>query len=102
MAAMKNAKSPELYYAYLLHSAAVQRSEAACSALWTLPSRPDVRSQDALQLVTNVLGNPAGEQLAWDFIRQHWRELEKAADPSPALKSSELPAYSATQDCAIR
>lgn len=42
---------------------------------------PDVRSQDALQLVTGVLANPAGQQLAWDFIRQHWSEIEKAGGP---------------------
>src|ERR1035441_8188121 len=42
---------------------------------------PDVRSQDALGLVTSVMGNPAGEQLAWDFIRQRWAEIEKAGGP---------------------
>ncbi len=42
---------------------------------------PDVRSQDALQLVTAVMGNPAGEKLAWDFIRQHWTSMEKAGGP---------------------
>jgi len=42
---------------------------------------PDVRSQDALQLVSTVLENPEGRQLAWDFIRQHWNELEKAGGP---------------------
>jgi aminopeptidase N/puromycin-sensitive aminopeptidase len=41
----------------------------------------DVRSQDALSVVTSVLGNPAGQQLAWDFIRQHWSEIEKAGGP---------------------
>jgi hypothetical protein len=42
---------------------------------------PEVRSQDALQLVTGVLNNPVGEKLAWDFIRQRWPELEKAGGP---------------------
>jgi len=42
---------------------------------------PEVRSQDALQLVTSVLGNPAGRKVAWDFIQQHWQELEKAGGP---------------------
>jgi aminopeptidase N len=40
-----------------------------------------VRSQDALQLVTGVLQNPDGQKLAWDFIRTHWSELEKAGGP---------------------
>jgi len=34
-----------------------------------------------LQLVTGVLANPAGQQIAWDFIRQHWSEVEKAGGP---------------------
>ena len=42
---------------------------------------PDVRSQDALQVITGVMGNPAGEKLAWDFVRQHWTEVEKAGGP---------------------
>src|SRR5258708_31556149 len=42
---------------------------------------PDVRSQDALGVITSVMGNPAGQQLAWDFIRQHWTEVEKAGGP---------------------
>src|SRR6202043_2478195 len=42
---------------------------------------PDVRPQDALGMVTSVLANPAGQQLAWDFIRQHWPEIEKAGGP---------------------
>ena len=37
--------------------------------------------QDALQLVGGVLRNPAGQKLAWDFIRQHWPEIEKAGGP---------------------
>ena len=40
-----------------------------------------MRSQDALQLVVRVLANPAGQHLAWDFIRQHWSELERAGGP---------------------
>jgi aminopeptidase N/puromycin-sensitive aminopeptidase len=28
-----------------------------------------------------VLGNPAGQQLAWTFIRNNWPALEKAGGP---------------------
>jgi len=28
-----------------------------------------------------VLSNPAGQKLAWDFIRQHWTEVEKVGGP---------------------
>ena len=27
------------------------------------------------------MGNAAGERQAWDFIRQHWGEVEKAGGP---------------------
>jgi len=80
MAAMKDAKSPELYYAYFFTLPQFSDPKLLQRTL-DFAISPDVRSQDALQLVTNVLGNPAGEQLAWNFIRQHWTELEKAGGP---------------------
>ena len=80
MAALKTAKSPEEHYRYLFtlpqftDQALLQRTlEFAIS--------PEVRSQDALGVVTSVLANPAGQKLAWDFIRQHWPELEKVGGP---------------------
>jgi aminopeptidase N len=42
---------------------------------------PDVRSQDALSLITSVLQNPAGEKLAWEFIQTHWDAVAKAGGP---------------------
>jgi puromycin-sensitive aminopeptidase len=80
MAAMKDAKSPELYYGYFFTLPQFSDPKLLQRTL-DFAIGPDVRSQDALQLVTNVLGNPAGQQLAWDFIRQHWSELEKAGGP---------------------
>jgi aminopeptidase N/puromycin-sensitive aminopeptidase len=80
MTALKNPKSPEDYYAYfftLPQFTAPQLLERTLN----FAISPEVRSQDALQLVTGVLSNPAGEKLAWDFIRQHWPELEKAGGP---------------------
>ncbi|MGB0034695.1 MAG: M1 family metallopeptidase [Candidatus Acidiferrales bacterium] len=37
---------------------------------------PQMRAQDAPQVIGAVISNPAGRQLAWDFIRQHWTEVE--------------------------
>jgi aminopeptidase N/puromycin-sensitive aminopeptidase len=80
MAGLKNPKSPEEYYLYFFtlpefgDQKLLQRTlEYAVSS--------DVRSQDTLRLITGVLRNPAGQQLAWDFIRQHWPEIEKAGGP---------------------
>jgi aminopeptidase N len=42
---------------------------------------PETRSQDSLLLVAQVMQNPAGEQVAWDYVRQHWAEVEKVGGP---------------------
>src|SRR5581483_9687813 len=76
MAALKNTKSPEEYYNYFFTLTQFGDTRLLQRTL-DFSISPDVRSQDALQLVTGVLENPAGEKLAWDFIRQHWPELEK-------------------------
>ncbi len=36
---------------------------------------PMMRSQDAPQVFGAVLGNPAGRQVAWNFIRDNWTEV---------------------------
>ena len=80
MAALKNTKSPEEYYIYFFTLPQFGDTKLLQRTL-DFSISPDVRSQDALQLVTGVLDNPAGEKLAWDFVRQHWPELEKAGGP---------------------
>lgn len=80
MTAMKNAKAPEEYYTYFFTLRDFTDLKLLERTLEFAIS-PDVRSQDALQLVTGVLRNPAGQELAWNFIRQHWAELEKAGGP---------------------
>lgn len=37
---------------------------------------PAMRAQDAPQVIRAVMSNPAGRQLAWEFVRQHWPEIE--------------------------
>jgi aminopeptidase N len=80
MAAMKNPKSPEEYYMYLFTLPQFGDQKLLQRTLEFAIS-PDVRSQDALGVITSVMGNPAGQQLAWDFVRQHWTEIEKAGGP---------------------
>jgi aminopeptidase N/puromycin-sensitive aminopeptidase len=80
MVALKHPKSPEEYYMYLFalprfgDPKLLQRTLAFAIS-------PEIRSQDSLGLVTSVMRNPAGEKLAWDFVRQHWSEMEKAGGP---------------------
>lgn len=78
--AMKNAKSPEEYYMYF-ESLSDFGNPKLLERTLDYAISPEVRSQDALQLITGVLDNPAGQQLAWDFIRQHWPEVDKAGGP---------------------
>ena len=80
MAALKNPKSPEEYYMYL-YTLTGFRDQKLLQRTLNFAISPDVRSQDSLQVISSVLGNPDGEQLAWDFIRQHWPEIEKAGGP---------------------
>jgi aminopeptidase N/puromycin-sensitive aminopeptidase len=80
MAALKSPKTPELYYTYFYTLPQFSDPKLLQRTL-DFALTPEVRSQDALNLVTGVLGNPAGQQLAWDFIRQHWPEMEKAGGP---------------------
>jgi aminopeptidase N len=80
MAATKAPKSPEEYYMYFYTLPQFSDPKLLAKTLDYAVS-PDVRSQDALGLVTSVLGNPAGQKLAWDFIQSHWDEIAKAGGP---------------------
>ncbi|MGA9391988.1 MAG: M1 family metallopeptidase [Candidatus Sulfotelmatobacter sp.] len=80
LAALKNAKSPEEYYMTLF---ALPRFGDPKLLQRTLDYAisPDVRSQDALELIGSVMQNPAGEKLAWDFVLAHWSAVQKAGGP---------------------
>ena len=80
MAAWKGAKSPEQYYTFLFTLARFDDPKLLERTLEFAVS-PDVRSQDALQLVGAVMDNPAGEKLTWDFIQSHWDAIAKAGGP---------------------
>jgi aminopeptidase N len=79
-AGLKNPKSPEEYYMRLFTLAEFSDPKLLQRTLDYAVS-PDVRSQDALGLITSVLGNPAGEKVAWDFIQSHWDAVQKAGGP---------------------
>ena len=40
-----------------------------------------VRTQDVGTLLARLLGNRAGKQAAWDFIRAHWAAVEERLPP---------------------
>jgi aminopeptidase N/puromycin-sensitive aminopeptidase len=80
MEATKNPKSPELYYIYLFTLPRFSDPKLLQRTL-DFAISPEVRSQDALRVITSVMRNPAGQDLAWDFIRSHWDAVAKAGGP---------------------
>jgi hypothetical protein len=58
---------------------------------------PMMRAQDAPQVIGAVMANPAGRQVAWDFVRQHWTEvqakLSNYSDASAGAKHQRLLRY---------
>jgi aminopeptidase N/puromycin-sensitive aminopeptidase len=80
MAALKNAKSPEEYYMYLFTLAQFDDPNLLERTL-DLAVSPEVRSQDALGLISRVMHNPKGQKLAWDFVLSHWDSVQKAGGP---------------------
>jgi aminopeptidase N/puromycin-sensitive aminopeptidase len=80
MAATKNPKSPEQYYTYLDTLPHFSDPKLLQRTL-DFAISPDVRSQDSLNVITSVMRNPVGRELAWDFVRQHWPAIEKAGGP---------------------
>jgi len=80
MAGMKSAKTPEQYYLYFYTLSSFSDPQLLQRTL-SYAISPDVRSQDSLGLIGSVMANPAGEKLAWDFVRSHWADVEKAGGP---------------------
>jgi aminopeptidase N/puromycin-sensitive aminopeptidase len=80
MAALKNPKSPEEYYGYLFTLAQFTDPRLLQRTL-DFSISLDVRSQDAVSLLTSVMNNPAGEKLAWDFVQSHWDAVQKSGGP---------------------
>ncbi len=80
MTALKNPKSPEQYYTYLFMLPRFDDPKLLERTLEFAVS-PEVRSQDALQVVGAVMENPTGEKMAWDFIQLHWDAVAKAGGP---------------------
>jgi aminopeptidase N/puromycin-sensitive aminopeptidase len=80
LAAIKTAKSPEDYYNYLFTLPQFSDPKLVQRTLDYAIS-PDVRSQDALGVVSTVLNNPESQKQAWEFILSHWDAIQKAGGP---------------------
>ncbi len=80
MAGLKNAKSPEQYYMHLFALPRFSDPQLLERTL-NFAVSPEVRSQDALGVISAVMDNPAGEKLAWNFVQSRWNEVQKAGGP---------------------
>jgi len=81
MTALKNPKSTEEYYLYFFTLTSFGDPKLQERTL-DFAISPDVRSQDALQLVTGVMFNASdGGKMAWDFVLAHWDAVQKAGGP---------------------
>lgn len=80
MVALKNTKTPEQYYGYL-YTLPQFTDPKLLERTLEFAISSDVRSQDTLGVITNVLGNPEGEKVAWEFIQSHWDAIAKAGGP---------------------
>ena len=80
MAGLRAAKTPEEYYRYFYTLPDFTDPQLLGRTLQFAISS-DVRSQDALGLISGVMASSAGQTLAWDFVRSHWAEVEKAGGP---------------------
>jgi aminopeptidase N len=38
---------------------------------------PEVRSQDMPHVIAGLMANPAGTQIAWTFVQEHWPQIDK-------------------------
>jgi aminopeptidase N len=77
MAKMQSKETPlESYYLYF-HSLSQFRDPKLLQRTLDYAISPAVRSQDTLGMIAGVMKNPAGAQLAWNFVRLHWPDVEK-------------------------
>ena len=76
----KTASSPQEFYRYF-RALAQFRDPALLKRTMEWALGPDVRNQD-MRIMMNVLANPYGQRMAWDFIRQRYPDIQKKAGQS--------------------
>jgi aminopeptidase N/puromycin-sensitive aminopeptidase len=72
----KQAKTPEDFYVYLAALNSFTDPKLIERNLNRALS-PDVRSQDAVGVISDIMDLPAGGALAWEFMKSHWDEVAK-------------------------
>ena len=72
----KQIQNPEDFYTYMGALSSFRDPELIQRSLNRTLS-PDVRSQDAVFIIADIMDHPAAGQLAWDFTKDHWSDIEK-------------------------
>ena len=80
LAKMKSAVAPENYYLYL-HTLCEFSDPKLLTRTLDDSISGDVRSQDVKGVIGRVMENPAGGDLAWNFVRSHWAEISRVGGP---------------------
>jgi aminopeptidase N/puromycin-sensitive aminopeptidase len=75
VAAAARANAPEERYRYL-YALTVFEDPALLQRALEYSLSPDLRRQDAHIYLARFLSNPAVNARAWDFVKQHWTELQ--------------------------
>ncbi len=72
----KQAKTPEEFYVYM-GALLSFRDPKLIELNLNRSLSPEVRSQDAIGVISDLMELPTGGALAWNFIQAHWEELAK-------------------------
>jgi aminopeptidase N len=83
LADLKNAKTPELYYRDVMALGQFEDPKLIERTLQFAIS-PEMRSQDSPYLISGTMQNPAAQKQAWDFVQNHWTNIEKLGGPYAA------------------
>ena len=75
LAEMRKAKVPLQYRRYL-NSLAAFSDPVLLKRTLEFAISGEVRSQDSPGLIAQVLGNPAGRDLAWQFVKTRWDDIK--------------------------
>jgi len=73
---VKKASSPGEYYLLLGVLGRFQDPKLLDRTL-KLSMSSEIRTQDLANVIGGVMGNAAGEHMAWDFVREHWDDIAK-------------------------
>jgi len=72
---LKTAKSPEEIYSYQ-RALAWFSDPALIEKTLEFAISGQVRSQDSLRLISQVMRDPDGQKPAWEFVRSHWDKIQ--------------------------